>query len=73
MKTCDTAFEARTIFPDDRRAPATLWHTSNINKYAKGYAIMRNRNMCFSVLHNVARFSKTNVSKAEMPMQTTDV
>lgn len=59
--------------PHDRRAPATLWHSSNVNSNAKGYAIMRNRNICFSVLHNGARVSKTNVLKAEMPMQTTDV
>lgn len=65
--------DIRTGFPHDRRAPAILWHSSSINSNAKEYAIMRNRIMCFSVLQNGARVSKTNVSKAEMPMQTTDV
>lgn len=60
------------VFTHDRRAPATLWHSSSINSSAKGYGIMKNRNMGFFVLHNGVRVSKTNVSKTEIPTQTTD-
>lgn len=50
----------------------TLWYSNKINSSAKAYGIMENRNSGFFVLQNEARVSKTNVSKAEMTMQTTD-